>query len=197
MITYFIIYKPFGVLSQFTKETEDQKTLADLEFEFPKDVYPVGRLDADSEGLLILSNDKKLNEALLHPKNKHNRCYLAQVEGIPTEESLKQLRNGVPFKVKGKMYQSQAAIVTQLQSTPSLPERNPPIRFRMNKPTSWIQLELSEGKNRQVRKMCAAVGFPVLRLVRTRIESLELGDMLPGEVRSIERTELFSLLQLK
>ena len=197
MITprYFIIYKPYGMLSQFTKEG-DHKTLANLSYSFPKDVYPVGRLDADSEGLLLLTNDKQINHLLLDPKFKHTRTYLAQVEGIFSEDAKRKLEQGVYVSVDGKNYKTLPAKI-EMQTFVSLPDRNPPIRFRKNIPTSWIEITLQEGKNRQVRKMTAAVGFPTLRLVRIGIEKLSLGKMMTGDVKEIKKEEAYSLLSLQ
>ncbi|MBI4944762.1 MAG: pseudouridine synthase [Bacteroidetes bacterium] len=180
---YFIIYKPYEMLSQFTREGT-HKTLANLSYSFPKDVYPVGRLDADSEGFLLLTNDKQVNHLLLNPKFKHNRTYLVQVEGVFSEEAKKKLEQGVTISMDGKDYKTLPSKVI-LDKEPNLPERNPPIRFRKNIPTSWIEITLQEGKNRQVRKMTASVGFPTLRLVRIGIEKISLGKMMPGEVREI------------
>jgi len=184
---YFLIYKPYGMLSQFSRETPTQVTLADLAFDFPKDVYPVRRLDSDSEGLLLLTNDKTWNAKLLNPKNEHPRTYWAQVEGVPDEVALEQLRQGVRLQIDGKPFQTRPAAARLLRATPDLPERQPPVRFRKTVPDAWLELMLIEGKNRQVRRMCAAVGFPVLRLVRVQIGQLTLADMLPGEVREIEQ----------
>lgn len=170
------------MLSQFTREVPGQVTLADLDFTFPSDVYPVGRLDSDSEGLLLLTNDKRLNQKLLDPKNGHPRTYHAQVEGIPSETALEKLRTGVEISIDGKKHRTAPAKATHLTTPPQLPDRNPPIRFRKSVPDSWIELELTEGKNRQVRRMCAAVGLPVLRLVRVAIGKMQLGKMLPGDV---------------
>jgi len=171
------------------------RTLADLG-DFPKDVYPVGRLDKDSEGLLLITDDKKLNHRLLNPKFQHKRTYWAQVEGIPTEEAIQRLNHGVDIKVNGKIYHTLPAKVRLFAHPPNIPERDPPIRFRKNVPTSWLEIELHEGKNRQVRKMCAAVGFPVLRLIRTKIEKLELRDMQIGDVRELEGSFLYKILQI-
>jgi len=189
---YFIIYKPFEMLSQFTKEGT-HKTLANLNYSFPKDAYPVGRLDADSEGLLILTNDKMMNHLLLDPKFKHNRTYLAQVDGAFSEEAKKKLEQGVTISVDGKDYKTFPARV-EIKHSVSLPERNPPIRFRKNIPTTWIEITLHEGKNRQVRKMTASVGFPTLRLVRIGIEKISIGKMSPGEVKEFKKEEINSLL---
>ncbi len=192
---YFVLYKPFDVLSQFSRELPQHRTLADV-YNFPKEVYPIGRLDRDSEGLLILSDDKMLNHRLLDPKHRHWRAYLAQVEGLPTPEALRQLENGLRIRINKKDHRCLPAKARLLTTDPQLPERNPPIRFRQNKPTSWIELQLQEGKNRQVRKMCAAVGFPVLRLVRHRIERLYLGALGVGEVAEWSREKIYQALKL-
>lgn len=183
---YYLVYKPYNMLSQFTKEVPEHYTLADLGYTFPKDVYPVGRLDQDSEGLLLLTNDRVLTDYLLNPKNEHPRTYLAQVEQIPTPEALAQLERGVEINVNGKSYQTLPAKALLLSEAPALPDREPPIRYRAAIPTAWLQLELIEGKNRQVRKMTAKVGYPTLRLVRTHIGKLAMpSDMRPGEVREV------------
>lgn len=161
--------KPYGVLSQFTPEPGSRYgTLA--EFGLPHDVYPVGRLDADSEGLLILSSDPGLNAALLHPRRGHERTYLAQVEGIPDEAKLERLRTGVVIDGRPTL----PARAHLLDAAPSIPPRPVPIRERKSIPTAWLSLTLTEGRNRQVRRMTAAVGHPTLRLVRASIGSLVL-----------------------
>lgn len=170
--SYFVVWKPYGVLSQFTPEAEGQTTLADV-FDLPPGVYPVGRLDRDSEGLLILSDDPALNKRLLDPAHRHPRRYWVQTEGIPTDEALRHLSGGLPIRVEGKTYHTRPAKAMLIEPAPALPPRIPPIRFRKELPTGWLSLELSEGKNRQVRRMCAAVGFPVLRLVRVAIGGLD------------------------
>jgi len=189
---YYIINKPFGMLSQFSSEG-DKPILANLGG-FPKDVYPVGRLDADSEGLLILTNDKELNHRLLNPKFKHQRTYLSQVEGSATIEALAKLSQGVNITIDGKPYQTLPAKANLLKNVPAFPERIPPVRFRKNIPTSWIELTLHEGKNRQVRKMTAAVGFPTLRLIRIAIEGIKLKSMQPGDFVELEKDEIYQLL---
>jgi len=195
-LKYYVIYKPFGMLSQFSKEEESNVTLADLKMTFDKDIYPVGRLDKDSEGLLILTNDKKLTDTLLKPENKHWRTYLVQVEKIPTENSLRHLRKGVLIKLKKRAYKTQPAKAELLATPPRLPERTPPIRVRKEIPTAWLQISLTEGKNRQVRRMTAKVGFPTLRLVRHNIVDLTIGNMVPGQIKSLEAAEIYKLLQL-
>ncbi len=196
MLHYYVIYKPYGVLSQFTREAPHHRTLADLH-DFPKDVYPVGRLDQDSEGLLLITNDKRLNSKLLDPRWSHERAYWIQVEGIPNEEALTRLNNGVNIRIKKRDYRTRPAKAQMLSPIPTLPDRDPPIRVRQSVPDSWIELRLTEGKNRQVRRMCAAVGFPVLRLVRGAIENLTLGDMQPGDVREWEAPALLRALKLR
>ena len=185
------------MLSQFTREG-DHATLADLDFDFPKDVYPVGRLDADSEGLLLLTNDNALKTKLLEPRFKHKRTYYVQVEGQATQQACNAMSVGVVISINGKKYQTLPAKVTLLEE-PELPERNPPIRFRKNIPTSWISVILHEGKNRQVRKMTAAVNFPTLRLARWAIGDISLADcpvnITPGIVWELSPAEITRLLR--
>ncbi|MFM8720923.1 MAG: pseudouridine synthase, partial [Chthoniobacterales bacterium] len=168
--------------SQFTPDHPGQRTLA--EFRLPPNVYPLGRLDHDSEGLLLLSDEPGLNTKLLDPKNAHPRTYWAQVEGEVTEDALQKLRNGVV--IEGKITLPAKA----KRIGPDLPPRNPPIRFRQNIPTSWIELTLREGRNRQVRKMTASVGHPTLRLIRISIGQFQLPpDLTPGQWRQLTETE--------
>lgn len=182
------------MLSQFSPEGE-KKTLADLG-KFEKDVYPVGRLDADSEGLLILTNDKRLNHELLNPAKGHQRIYLVRVEGIPEKSALERLQNGVDIKIKGRHHHTKPARV-QLIEDPLLPERIPPIRYRKNIPTSWLELRISEGKNRQVRKMTAVVGYPTLRLVRWGMENMTISGFDIGEVREYSGKTIKELLKVR
>jgi 23S rRNA pseudouridine2457 synthase len=212
--------KPFGVLSQFTSDGSANRTLS--AFDFPKNVYPIGRLDADSEGLLILSDEPEWNERLLHPRHAHEREYWAQVERCPTTETLKKLAHGVsvqgrktlpcrawilepqPAVISGPVAASrqsaaipvkgQPAALCRDTATPQIPPRDPPIRFRKSVPTCWIGLELVEGRNRQVRRMTAAIGHPTLRLIRVRIGGLEIGTLTAGEWRvlSIEERRLLA-----
>lgn len=178
----FLIYKPYGVLSQFTAPVEGKRTLGEL-YDFPKDVYPIGRLDEDSEGLLLLTNDPRMNQKLLGQGIEKE--YYVQVEGIPDEAALQPLREGVTIRVRKKDHHTLPAKVRRLDPEPDLPPREPPIRFRKSVPDCWISLTLREGKNRQVRKMTAAVGYPCLRLVRWRVGHWTLGDMQVGEVREV------------
>lgn len=166
--------KPYGVLSQFTPEAGHP---ALDEFGFPKGVYAAGRLDHDSEGALLLTDDGKLIKKLLDPKFEHPRTYLVQVDGQITPETLRQLSKGVV--IKG--YRTKPCHAEMATPPDNLWERVPPIRYRANIPTSWIRLTLVEGKNRQVRHMTAAVGFPTLRLIRVQIGEIALNDLQPGE----------------
>lgn len=190
---YFVIHKPYGVLSQFTPEAK-YKTLKEL-FDFPKDVYPVGRLDTDSEGLLIITNDKKLNNLLLHPSYGHWRTYHAQVEGIISEPALQLIRKGVGISVESKPHHSKPAKVSALSNAEHEP-RIPPVRYRKSIPDSWVEISLTEGKNRQVRRMLAAVGFPVLRLIRIAIENLSLDGLKTGEVREETGETIYRKLKI-
>ena len=192
MPSYFIIYKPYHTLSQFSSQ-DDKKCLKDY-FQVGKDVYPVGRLDYDSEGLLILTNDSSLNHRLLNPGFLHEREYWVQVEGDISASSLEHIQEGVEININGKEYTTLPCKASRFRQPPRVPERIPPIRFRKNVPTSWIRLVLTEGKNRQVRKMTAALGYPTLRLIRHRIEKLELGDMKPGEMRLLSRELIYQKL---
>ena len=180
------------MLTQFSGEGPTLATLG----EFPKEVYPVGRLDKDSEGLLLLTDDKSLNHQLLNPRFAHQRTYYVQVEGIPTPEALAQLQVGVTIQVDGKAYRTKPAVAKLLEDAPTLPDRDPPIRFRAAIPDRWLALTLIEGKNRQVRKMTAAVGFPTLRLVRFSMEKITLDGMGVGEVRELSQEVVYRALGL-
>jgi 23S rRNA pseudouridine2457 synthase len=180
---YFALYKPFGYLCQFTGE-ENDLLLGEL-YDFPKDVYSIGRLDKDSEGLLLLTNDNHFKTQLLDPQSNKSKTYWAQVDGSITSDAIRKLESGtIEIKHKGKGYRVKKATCKAIEA-PNIPEREPPIRFRKNVPTSWIELSITEGKNRQVRKMTAAVGFPTLRLIRVSFDKFTLSDMQPGEVRRI------------
>lgn len=167
-------HKPYGVLSQFTPDGSLNRPLSG--FGFPAGVYPIGRLDADSEGLLLLSDEPDLNARLLHPREGHRRVYWAQVERVPTAEALGRMQKGVEIQGR-KTLPCRARI---LDPQPNPPPREPPIRFRKNVPTGWLELKLVEGKNRQVRRMTAAIGHPTLRLLRVRIGGFSLGDLPAG-----------------
>jgi 23S rRNA pseudouridine2457 synthase len=182
--------KPYGVLSQFTPDGSPNRPLA--EFGFPKGVYAIGRLDADSEGLLLLSDEAALNQRLLHPTRGHTREYWVQVERIPSREALEQLSRGV--MVQGEKTLPGRAWL--LDPQPEVPPRNPPIRVRKTVPDCWIALELVEGKNRQVRRMTAAVGHPTLRLMRVRIGQFRLGSLVSGQWTELDAGERAMVLDV-
>ena len=182
---YIIFYKPYGVLSQFTP-AHGHKSLSD--FGFPKGVYAAGRLDADSEGLLFLTDDGRFQSRIAEPKHKTPKIYLAQVERTITPEALEKLRAGLTLN-DGPTLPCAARAVPE----PELPPRVPPIRFRKTVPTSWVEIELKEGRNRQVRRMLACVGFPVLRLARRAIGNLTLDGLAPGQWRELTQDELWKL----
>ncbi|MGC2855314.1 pseudouridine synthase [Novispirillum sp. DQ9] len=181
-------HKPFDVLSQFTQEEPGQRTLA--EFSLPPGLYPVGRLDRDSEGLLLLSNDGPFIKRALDPRHGHPRTYLAQVERVPDAAALAALRAGVDIRIDGKVHHTLPCQADLLDGEPDLPPRDPPIRFRKSVPTAWLRLVLTEGKNRQVRRMTAAVGFPTLRLVRVATGALTLDGLAPGQWREVTRKDV-------
>ena len=181
--------KPYGVLSQFTTDGSAHRPLAD--FKFPRDVYPLGRLDAESEGLLLLSDEPFLNKKLLAPEHAHSRTYWAQIERIPTRDDLDRLERGIVIG-KTKTLPCRAWL---LDPQPFIAARNPPIRFRKNVPDCWLALSLIEGKNHQVRRMTAAIGHPTLRLIRVRIGEFDLNGIMPGQWRELttgERARIFA-----
>jgi 23S rRNA pseudouridine2457 synthase len=186
---YFIVYKPYGVLSQFTPEKSGDLTLAHL-YEFPTDVYPIGRLDKDSEGLLILTNDKSLNSIILNPAQKTLKVYHVLVEGIPTPDFILNMVSGVEINAEGKIHTGKAKEVKILKLPPDLPERVPPVRTRKTITDSWISVTLEEGKNRQIRKMCAKLGYPVLRIVRIQVGKCRLDRMRPGDVVQVSKSAI-------
>lgn len=177
-------HKPYGVLSQFTPEPGSKwRTLA--EFGLPGSVYPLGRLDADSEGLLFLTDEPGLNSRLLDPTQGHVREYWVQVERIPAAAALTRLAHGVVIE----KYTTKPCRVHRLHPAPPVPPRAPPVRHRKTVPDCWLALELTEGKNRQVRRMTAAVGHPTLRLIRVRIGRFPLGDLGAGTWRELSNAE--------
>jgi 23S rRNA pseudouridine2457 synthase len=183
------LHKPYGVLSQFTPEPGSRwSTLAG--FDLPPRVYALGRLDADSEGLLLLSDEPGLNSRLLDPIAAHPREYWVQVERVPTDHALGQLARGVKIGA----YTTQPGTVRRLEPAPAVRPRDPPVRMRKTVPDCWLSLELIEGKNRQVRRMTAAVGHPTLRLLRVRIGRFQLGDLAPGRWRELTGTERAAVL---
>ena len=181
---YILFYKPFGVRCQFSGEGPSLKLYIPI-----PGVYAAGRLDQDSEGLLLLTNDGELQHRLTDPKFAHQRTYWVQVERIPTPDALRRLASGV--EIQG--YHTRPATVRLLEQEPALPPRDPPIRFRKNVPTAWLEISLIEGRNRQVRRMTAAVGHPTLRLVRVAIGNLGLTGLSPGSWRELMADEIKAL----
>ena len=202
MFRYFIANKPFNVLCQFTQEKEGQRTLADLNFEFPKDVYPIGRLDLDSEGLLLMTNDRKLNHTLLNPQFAHERTYLSLVQDAPTDEALEQFRNGLDIKIEKKRHNTLPCCCNRVEDlTPffngnEVWERVPPPMPQAWKQMVWLEVILIEGKYRQVRRMCAKIQHPCLRLIRVKIANLTIGDLQPNEVLELDRDFVYAQLGL-
>jgi 23S rRNA pseudouridine2457 synthase len=184
--------KPYDHLSQFTQEHPSHHTLAHIQPPLPKNVYPIGRLDRDSEGLLLLSDEEQWTQRLLHPSRQHPRTYHAQVDGIPTAEALHRLSAG---GLDLKDFRTLPCIASMLDPQPLYPDRDPPIRYRKHLPTTWISLTLVEGKNRQVRRMTAAVGLPTLRLIRISIGQLHLHDLdlNPGSWRQLTPSQIRQL----
>lgn len=176
-------HKPYGVLSQFTPDHPGQRTLA--EFGFPKDVFPIGRLDQDSEGLLLLGNERAAVSRLLDPVHGHPRTYQVQVEGLATPEAVSRLAAG-GLDLKGHLTLPCSARL--LDPAPLHPPRDPPVRYRKSVPDCWLELTLTEGKNRQVRRMTAAVGYPTLRLIRVAIGGLSLSALQAGTWKELDTT---------
>ena len=192
MLRYFIVYKPYKTLSQFTSAL-NKKTLSDF-FTVPKSVYPVGRLDEDSEGLLLLTNDVKLNHRLLNPLFEHEREYWVQVEGEITDSAVTQIQQGFQLNIKGKTEATKPCTIEIFNELPEVAERIPPVRYRANIKTSWIKIILKEGMNRQVRKMTAHVGYPTLRLIRYRIETITLNTMQPSTMIELSQKSIYKKL---
>jgi 23S rRNA pseudouridine2457 synthase len=185
-LQYYAFNKPYGILSQFSGD-DIHITLTKFaqNYNLPKDVYPVGRLDKDSEGLLILSNDKEFIDQLIGNKSVKEKTYWAQVENIPKIEAIEKLKNGLLIE-DYKTKKCSAKIINPINIT----ERDPPIRKRQSIPTAWLEIVLTEGKNRQVRKMTAKIGHPTLRLIRVKIGKLSIGDLPPGEFRKIKKEDI-------
>jgi 23S rRNA pseudouridine2457 synthase len=192
---YLLFYKPYNVLSQFSDRNSPEpmarQTLG--HYISVAGVYPVGRLDHDSEGLMLLTDDGRLQHQLSHPRFQHPRTYWVQVERIPDTTALESLRRGIQIQD----YYTRPAQVKLLPEEPALPPRDPPVRYRKTVPTAWLELTLTEGRNRQVRRMTASVGFPTLRLVRVAIAQLHLAGLALGEWRDLTPAEIKQLKQIK
>lgn len=193
---YILFYKPYHVLCQFTDNSPENRETLKNYINIPN-IYSVGRLDFDSEGLLLLTDNNRIKHRLCEPSFAHPRTYWSQVENIPSIQALRQLETGVV--IQGK--KTKKATAKLLMNEPQLPPRNPPIRYRKEIPTAWIELQLTEGRNRQVRKMTASVGHPTLRLVRVKIGinpsvELSLTGLAPGQWRELTDIEQKSLEKL-
>lgn len=195
MLRYFIVYKPSNMISQFVSPYE-QRLLCHLDFDFPEGTHAIGRLDEDSEGLLLLSTDKSLTALLMHPERKHKKTYSVQVRGQMTVETMQTLMNGIEIIIKKRGAYTTLPCQIKSINQPEVTYLEAP-GFTEYVPHAWYQFELTEGKNRQIRKMCKQVKHPVKRLIRTAIEDLNLGDMKPGQVKEMQRNQLFELLKLK
>ena len=191
----FAVYKPYGVLSQFTSE-DGHPGLLDLGLSVPKDVWPVGRLDRDSEGLLLLTNGNHLKRTLTEPERSHRKTYWVQVEGAPTDADIEPLRHPMHLRIRKKDTITKPAEASLL-APPDVPERVPSIRKRLSIPTAWLSIALTEGKNRQIRQMTAHIGFPTLRILRVGVGSLTLGQLhlKPGGCRQLTAEEVLRLQQ--
>jgi len=194
MFSYFIIYKPYKMLSQFVRMPK-KRCLADLDFNFPEGTNALGRLDENSEGLLILSNDKQLTQLLLKPENLHERVYWVQVLGKVTREELKILEGGVKIRLNPHDYLTKPCIAKIIEAPGNLALRGHPVKPEL--PTTWIELTLTEGKFHQIRKMTVVVGHQTARLIRVAIEDVLLNDMKPGEVRELQQEEIYTQLKIK
>ena len=194
MERYFVIYKPYKMLSQFVRMPK-KRCLADLDFDFPEGTNALGRLDENSEGLLILSNDKKLNQLLLKPENLHERVYWVQVQFRIKNEELRMLEDGVRIRLGKEDYVTKPCKARIMEAPANLPIRERrPVKTELE--TEWLELTLTEGKFHQVRKMCAAIDHQVLRLLRVGIEDLQLHTFKPGTVKEMSREEIYALLRI-
>ena len=187
--------KPYNMLSQFVSPYPHHRLLGDLEFNFPEGTHAVGRLDEHSEGLLILTNDKSITRNLLHPKKQHTRQYLVQVQKIMSDETIEQLKSGITILIKQRgEYLTKPCLVRRIEEPNNIPSNE--LLGKDYFPSTWLEFTLTEGKNRQIRKMCKAVKHKCKRLLRTKIENLELGELKAGEVLELEKEIFFSRLNL-
>jgi 23S rRNA pseudouridine2457 synthase len=184
---HFILHKPYGYLCQFVCELPRKKLVREL-FNFPEGTMAIGRLDEQSEGLLFLTTDGQLSETIR--SRKIEKEYYAQVDGLITDEAIEKLKQGVEIGIRDVKYRSLPCDAFRIETDPGFPPRSKKIRDDRHGPTSWASIILTEGKYRQVRKMTAAAGFPTLRLIRVRIGNIHLGNLKPGEVREVAKTEI-------
>ena len=190
---YFLVHKPYNMESQF-KANYPAFLLGDLDFSFPEGIHAVGRLDKHSEGLLLLTTNKKITKLLFQSKVPHKRTYLVQVKGKVSEESLEQLRSGVRIRISGDDWYTTPPCDAEIVSAPPIPS---PKLLSSYVDTTWLRITITEGKFRQVRKMVAAIRHRCFRLIRASIEEMELGDLQAGEVREVDEESFLRLLRLK
>jgi 23S rRNA pseudouridine2457 synthase len=190
---YYIIHKPYKILSQFSDENGNPG-LGSV-YNLPKNIYPVGRLDLDSEGLLILTDDKSLNNKLLNPNHKHKRTYWVEVDGIPDQQKLDQFSTGIQININGKRHQTVLCEVKLIEPE-NVDERVPPVNYLKHPVRCWLEIKLTEGKNRQVRRMTAAIGHPTLRVIRVAIEDLHLFPLKSGEIAQVSEKLIYQKLKL-
>lgn len=194
ILRYFIIHKPYKMISQFVSPHK-KRLLGDLDFSFPEGTHAIGRLDDNSEGLLILTTDKSLTRRLLHPDLKHSRTYVVQVEQEASDEALQKMRDGVDIIAKRVgHYHTMPCEVRRIDKPHWIGPRGH--EFRADLPHTWLEITLREGKYHQVRKMCSAIGHDCKRLIRTSIDNLQLGDLPPGAVKELDRGEVYGKLNL-
>ena len=194
MYKYYQLYKPYKMLCQFAPERK-KRTLAHLNYEFAEGTNALGRLDDNTEGLLLLTNNKKVNAALMNPKHKHERNYWVQVHGIPTEDELNQLRNGVDIILEGNLYKTLPGKAEIIPHPENLPPRKHPVGTHFA--TTWIKLTLIEGKFHQIRKMTAAINHQTMRLIRVSIEGIEIKEFIPEQIIEINEADFFEKLKLE
>ena len=194
MFKYYAVFKPYKMLCQFVP-FKMKRVLADLDFEFPEGTHALGRLDDNTEGLLLLTSDKSVTKLLMHPSQKHCRVYWVQVHGVVTEETLDSLRNGVSIRLEGEDYKTLPCKAKIIDSPENLPARKHPVATHF--PTTWIELTLYEGKYHQIRKMCAAINHQTMRLLRISMEDLELHDFVPGSVKEYTKEDFFAKLKIQ
>lgn len=191
---YWMVYKPYKMLSQFAA-IKKKRTLADLPFNFPEGTHAVGRLDDNTEGLLILTNDKSITAKLMHPDQAHERKYWVQVHGKVGEETLIKLENGIDIILEGQIYHTLPCKAKIIETPSHIPPRAHPVGTHFA--TTWIELILTEGKFHQIRKMCAGIGHQTMRLIRVSIEDLKITELIPGHIEEIKKEDFFQKLKIQ